>query len=102
MSEATKTPNPFDLLLDQIRLIIRDEIRAATNGNNQQLLTPEELAEKLGLRKRKNGKEGKEEPLTSWVYEQSRLGNIPTHHIGRYIRFSLSEVLESQKKKNSP
>ena len=38
----------------------------------------------------------------SWVYEQSRQGNIPTHRIGRYLRFSLTEVLESQKNKNGP
>jgi predicted DNA-binding transcriptional regulator AlpA len=50
------------------------------------LLKPEELAQKLSM------------PV-SWVYEQSRLGNIPTHRVGKYIRFDLSEVLESQKKK---
>lgn len=35
----------------------------------------------------------------SWVYEQSRQGNIPTHRIGRYIRFDLREVLANQKAK---
>jgi hypothetical protein len=35
----------------------------------------------------------------SWVYEQSRLNEIPTHRIGRYIRFDLNEVLASQKVK---
>ncbi|MCH7570123.1 MAG: hypothetical protein IH919_06080, partial [Deltaproteobacteria bacterium] len=45
----------------------------------------EELADRLQV------------PL-SWVYEQSRMGNIPTHRLGRYIRFDLHEVLESQKK----
>jgi hypothetical protein len=34
--------------------------------------------------------------------EQSRQGNIPTRRIGRYLRFSLTEVLESQKKKGDP
>jgi excisionase family DNA binding protein len=34
----------------------------------------------------------------SWVYEQSRQGNIPTHRLGRYIRFDLQEVLASRKK----
>jgi excisionase family DNA binding protein len=37
-------------------------------------------------------------PIT-WVYEQSRQNKIPTHRIGRYIRFNLDEVLESQKNK---
>jgi excisionase family DNA binding protein len=49
------------------------------------LLTAEQLAVMLDV------------PL-SWVYEQSRQGKIPTHHLGRYIRFDLQEVLASQKK----
>lgn len=50
------------------------------------LLEPEELAAKLKV------------PV-SWVYEQSRKNAIPTHRIGRYIRFDLEEVLASQNKK---
>ena len=87
MSESAKNPNPFDLLVEQIRVVVREEIAAASNGNRD-LLTPEELAEKMRL------------PV-SWVYEQSRQNKIPTHRLGRYIRFDLTEVLESQKK-NSP
>jgi len=55
------------------------------NGKQQGLLDPEELAANLKV------------PV-SWVYEQSRQGNIPTHRIGRYIRFDLHEVIASQKK----
>jgi excisionase family DNA binding protein len=86
MSEPAK--NPFDLLIDQIRAVVREEIKAAANGNGHSpaLLTPEDLATQMKI------------PV-SWVYEQSRQGNIPTHRIGKYIRFDLSEVLESQKKK---
>jgi len=66
---------------------VRAEIRAAQNGHSTaELLTTEELAAKLKVPR-------------SWVYEQSRQHKIPTHHIGRYIRFDLAEVLESQKKK---
>jgi excisionase family DNA binding protein len=84
MSEPAK--NPFDLLVEQIREVVREEIKAASNGNgNRELLDPEELAARLKV------------PV-SWVYEQSRQDNIPTHRIGRYIRFDLAEVLESQKK----
>jgi excisionase family DNA binding protein len=81
MNEPVK--NPFDLLVDQIRAVVREEI-AAVNRQDSHLLTPEQLAEKLSV------------PL-SWVYEQSRQGNIPTHRIGKYIRFNLAEVV-SQKK----
>jgi excisionase family DNA binding protein len=88
MSEPTQ--NPFDALLDAFRTVVREEIKAAFNGNGNgygaELFTPEELAERIRL------------PV-SWVYEQSRQGNIPTHKIGRYLRFNLTEVLESQKKK---
>ena len=45
-----------------------------------ELLTPEELADALKV------------PL-SWVYENSRQGNIPTVKVGKYIRFELDEVI---------
>ncbi len=80
---ATPLENAFEALL---RRIIREEIRAS-NGDKgpDELLSPEELAARLKV------------PPT-WVYEQSRQGKIPTHRIGRYIRFNLAEVLASQKK----
>lgn len=84
MSEAAKTP--FDPFFDEIRRIFRDEISRANGASVSELLTAEELADKLKL------------PV-SWVYEQSRLGNIPTHKLGRYIRFDLAEVLRKQKEK---
>ena len=82
MSEPT--PSPFDLMIEKIRQVVREEIAAAMNGNGRSpaLLDPEELAAKLKI------------PI-SWVYEQSRQGNIPTHRLGRYIRFDLQEVLRS-------
>ena len=74
-------------LLDAIREAVRDAIReVGANGHGPELLTPEQLADKLKL-------------PTSWVYEQSRQGNIPTHRLGRYIRFDLAEVIASQKNK---
>lgn len=80
MNEQAK--NPFDILLDQIRAVVREEMAAGRNGTKE-LLEPEDLAARLKV------------PV-SWVYEQSRQGNIPTHRIGRYIRFDLAEVLKSQ------
>jgi excisionase family DNA binding protein len=78
--------NPFEPFFDEFRRIVREEIKAAIKTSDSPLLTPEELADRLKL------------PV-SWVYEQSRQGNIPTHRMGRYIRFDLREVIESQKKK---
>ncbi|MCH7914287.1 MAG: helix-turn-helix domain-containing protein [Deltaproteobacteria bacterium] len=75
-----------DAFLGAVRQAVREEIQASIqNGHVTKLLTPEELADRLQVPR-------------SWVYEQSRMGNIPTHRLGRYIRFDLHEVLESQKK----
>jgi len=76
-----------DPLRAEIKGLILEALKEVMNGHQEgdHLLTPEELADRLKV------------PL-SWVYEQSRMGNIPTHRLGRYIRFDLHEVLESQKK----
>jgi excisionase family DNA binding protein len=90
--QSQQTPAPAMLgeaILNAIRQAVREEIQTLSNGHQDHaLLTPEELAGKLKL------------PV-SWVYEQSRQGNIPTHRIGRYIRFDLQEVLESQAAKQA-
>jgi Helix-turn-helix domain len=73
-------------ILDAIREAVKEAIRETNgNGHYQELLEPDELGAKLKV------------PV-SWVYEQSRQGKIPTHRLGRYIRFDLQEVLASQKK----
>lgn len=77
-----------DTLRTEIKQLIKEAVREELdtplrNGFLVELLTPEELADQLKV------------PV-SWVYEQSRLDKIPTHRIGRYIRFDLREVLESQ------
>ena len=89
MSNQSDTPSLLgEALLTAIRDAVRDAIReTGLEANQNELLEPEELALKLKV------------PI-SWVYEQSRQGNIPTHRIGRYIRFHLREVIESQKKNN--
>lgn len=65
---------------DALREIIRQELGASAPN---ELFDAETVAKKLSI------------PL-SWVYEQSRLGNIPTHRIGKYIRFNIREILESE------
>ena len=89
MNEAGKIIG--DAFLEAIRQAVREEFQALVGQNGQQagdrLLDAEELAERLKV------------PV-SWVYEQSRQGNIPTHRLGRYIRFNLHEVLASQQTKN--
>jgi excisionase family DNA binding protein len=81
--------NPFALFFDEVRRIVREEIAASNrNGHDSPLLTPEQLAEKLSVPR-------------SWVYEQSRQGNIPTHRLGKYLRFNLAEVM-SHKRNGGP
>ena len=72
------------LTVDQLQNLIREEVEAALRAEPDQLLTAEELAERLKV------------PV-SWVYEQSRQGKIPTVRVGRYVRFSLTQVLKSLK-----
>jgi len=82
MSEASGN---FETMIEAIlRRVVKEELQALTDGKKMELVSPEELAERL-------------KTPVSWVYEQSRQGNIPTHRVGRYIRFNLQEVIESQK-----
>ncbi len=87
MSETT--PSLFsEAFRGELEEIVQRAVEKAINGNGHgesKLLTPEELADRLQVPR-------------SWVYEQSRMGYIPTHRLGRYIRFNLHEVLSSQKK----
>lgn len=72
-------------LLEAIREVVREELqrRAA-----DELLDVDGLAEALKVPK-------------SWIYEQSRTGQIPKVKVGKYVRFKLNEVLKSQKGGNN-
>jgi len=75
-----------DILEPWLRAVLHQELEEVLNGHGvNRLLSPEELGERLNV------------PL-SWIYERSRRNEIPTHRLGRYIRFNLAEVLASQKK----
>lgn len=84
--EITDSSLSVTLTVGQLREILRNALQGFAHtggGGDGRLLTPRELAERLKV------------PV-SWVYEQSRMGKLPTHRIGRYIRFDLREVLEHQ------
>ncbi len=73
-----------------IRRIVREEVQAASNGNgHSSMLTAEQLAEKLQVNK-------------ATVYEWVKAKSIPYYQAGRFIRFNLQEVLESQRKNSKP
>ena len=87
MPQDNATALLSDPLRAEIKELVREAIReeSGENGHMPDLLKPEELAKRLNVR-------------LSWIYEQSRQGNIPTHRLGRYLRFNIHEVLASQKK----
>jgi excisionase family DNA binding protein len=79
--------NPFELLLDQFRLIVREELSAMNGNGKAALLTAEQLAEALQVNK-------------ASIYERVKKKTIPFYQVGRFVRFNLNEVLESQRKRN--
>src|SRR5262245_53635269 len=98
MSDSNPQPskNPFDLLLDQIRNVVREEIGAALNGNStkpfaeREWLRAEQLAELYGLPK-------------TWFEERGRAGEIERCKPGRYVLFKrrdVEEYLDRNKTKN--
>ncbi len=110
-----QTLNPFDPFFEKIREIVREELKAAGNGNGHggnitetdkkelqrlkalaagkaavqagALLTAEQLAAMLQVDK-------------ATVYERVKKKAIPFYQAGRFVRFNLDEVLESQRNKN--
>jgi len=73
------------ITISELREIVADTIASRGGHESLTLIDADALAERLSV------------PV-SWVYEQSRQNNIPTYRVGKYIRFDLNEVLESQKK----
>jgi predicted DNA-binding transcriptional regulator AlpA len=82
MSESPK--NPFDLLLDQIRAVVREEIKANANGTaakGDRLLNPEEAAKLLSVSE-------------DWLYHNAK--RLPfTRKLGpRLLRFSYQGMIK--------
>ena len=78
MSDAK---NPFDLFVEQIRAVVREEIGAAVKSQPKIKLTytTAEAAEILGV------------PET-WLATAARQGRIPCLHVGHYVRFKLADL----------
>jgi excisionase family DNA binding protein len=80
MNEPAKSP--FDLLLDQIRAVVREEIKAAgTNGNGHSpaLLSAEAAAKVFDVPK-------------TWISEAARRGELPSVKVGHYVRFKPDDL----------
>jgi excisionase family DNA binding protein len=85
VSEPAKTPSPFDVLLEQIRVVVRDEIRTASsngngNGNHTPSLLSAESAAKLF-----------DVPKT-WISDAARRGELPSVRVGHYVRFTPADL----------
>jgi predicted DNA-binding transcriptional regulator AlpA len=84
MSVSEPTKNPFDALLDAFRQIVREEIKAASNGTaakGDRLLDPEEAAKLLSVSE-------------DWLYHNAK--KLPfTRKLGpRLLRFSYHGMLK--------
>lgn len=81
MTEAEK--NPFDVLLDAFRHIVREEIstalKAELNGVEKEWLKADEAARLYGLPK-------------TWFEEKGRAGEIARTKPGRYVLFKKRDV----------
>ena len=95
MAESLKSP--FDMLVDQIRAVVREEIAAAIGNGlkpaaEKEWLRAEELAECYGLPK-------------TWFEERGRDGEIARTKPGRYVLFKRRDVeayFERHKNGNIP
>jgi hypothetical protein len=85
MSEPAKGPSAFDLLVEQIRLVVREEIAAAlANGNSAQphedkMLTIAEVAGILG---------GDVDKQIAWLYAHSKKLPFAKRLSRKNLRFS--------------
>jgi excisionase family DNA binding protein len=73
--------NPFDLLLDQIRRVVGEEIVKALNERKPAKLnfTTKEAAEMLGV-------------TESWLAAKARAGEVPHRQMGHFRLFSLRDI----------
>jgi excisionase family DNA binding protein len=79
MSDPAK--NPFDLLLDQIRIVVAEEVAKALNERRPAKLnfTTKEAAEMLGV-------------TESWLAGKARAGGVPHRQLGHFRLFSLQDI----------
>ncbi len=72
--------------LEAVRQVVREEIQASNGNGRSTVLTAEQLAKSLQVHK-------------ATVYEWVKAKKVPYYKAGRFIRFNLQEVLESQRRK---
>jgi hypothetical protein len=76
--------NPFDMLVNQIRAVVREELQALVSQKSsapREWLRAEELAEEFKLPK-------------TWFEERGRAGDIARIKPGRYVLFKRRDIEE--------
>ena len=81
MSESAKNPSPFDLLVEQIRAVVREEIERANAKRKpaKLLFDTKEAAAMLNV------------PDT-WLASKARAGEVPYRQTGHYRSFSIADI----------
>jgi len=90
---SNPAPNPFDMLVEQIRTVVREEIAAAMKSTEtapaKDWLRAEELAKLYSMPK-------------TWFEERGRAGEIARAKPGRYVLFKRRDVEAYLEKNKSP
>lgn len=83
------SPTPFDLMIDEIRKVVREEIAAAAKIESKPKLTytTAEAAAVMNVPE-------------SWLATAARDGRVPCVKIGHYVRFRLSDLENFIDRKN--
>ena len=91
MNETTK--NPFEPFFDEIRRIVREEVKAATNAKNSNEYSPSLLSAAQAAKLW--------DVPTTWIAEAARRGVLPSVRLGHYVRFRPEDLEEFIKRNRS-
>ena len=87
-STSTDKLNLDDWLRPLIRAVVRQVLAECGHSEAPQLYSVEQAAKKLNAPKR-------------WLYEKSAAGSIPCRKVGKYVRFSDSDLREIEEKSSN-
>ena len=86
---ATFEPEDLAAIAQKVAEILAPMIKPTKAQVHEDLLTPEALAELLQVD-------------LSWIYKQTQMKTLPHKKLGKYIRFSRSEVMRHLEKSTIP
>jgi len=86
---ATFEPEDLAAIAQKVAEILAPMIKPTKAQGGEDLLTPEDLAALLQVD-------------LSWIYKQTQMKTLPHKKLGKYIRFSRSEVMKHLEKSTVP